>query len=306
MRRFAVVAIPLLALVAWGSAFAGPISLGSGPIYLQYSSAEQFSGSNSIPVPGGGTEGNWGIAQISIIQQGTALTPIGSDIQGGGNTLFFNGQNGGNQILGMWYGVQNTSTASGERSTGGILDLYWFNNSSQNVGVEVNSAANLAKRTAFDEYTGFTCASGNTANCTFLVQLDFTGGADPSNYSYTISTPVDPSTLNGTSKSYLNVDTGVVGAWTNALNQNFFTLDANNNPIGTTDGFGNTFTGADVRLDNNFTHNAGNWSVAGTDIVGLRDNDPARASVPEPGTLALLGAALLAFGFLRVRSRRGV
>jgi hypothetical protein len=304
MRHISMTALIAAGIISSAGAMAGPIPLPSGPLYAQYSSAEQFSSNNdicgtSVCAAGQQGEGNWGIFQLSILQQGTVLSPTGSDIQGGGNTVFFNGNPQHSQILGIWYDVQNAGLVNGaERSTGGVMDLYWWNNNNQNVGTELSNAANLAKRTAQNEYTGFTCASGNTANCTFLAQLDFVGGADPSNYAYTIASSVDPASSDGTSKSYLNIDPNVVGAWTSILDSNFFTLDPNNVPFALAG-----LDPRDVRLDNNFTHNgAGAWSVAGTDIVGLRDNDPARlARIPEPGTLALAGVALLALAFTRRR-----
>lgn len=316
MRKLTSAVFAAGALAA-SSAIAAPIGLPGGPLYFQYSNAEQVSTSNSIVVPGGGgaTEGNWGIVQLSIIQQGTALSPQGSDIQGGGSTLFVNGQNGGNQILGIF---QGSSFIAGDptHATGGVLDLYWFDSNSQNVGTELSNALNLGKRTAADQYTGFTCASpGPGTGCTLLAQLNFVSGSAPGIPGVTVSTAVDPQSSDGTAKSYLSVDTSVVGAWTTVLDTNFFTLDPNNLPVGFsyppntpvpgTPGGVSYPNAADVRLDSNFTHNGGgNWSVAGTDIVGLRSNDPGRAAaIPEPGSLALMGLALMAMTGFAARRR---
>lgn len=271
----------------------------TGPILVHLNDDEQFSATNSLPfaaINAPGTEGNWGIVEISSIQQGTAEVPIGSDIQGGGPTLFVNGQNGGEQILGIFYGVHVDSVGTTSLASGGVLDLYGWTGSSQNVGTELTSSANLAKRTSQSQYTGFTCVT-NTANCTFLAQLDFVYGINGAgDTTTTIVSPVNPATSDGTAQGYLSVDTADPGLWTTALNDNFFTLDPNNNPLPDT---------PDVRLSNSFTHNgAGAWSVAGTDIVGLASSDPARAApIPEPASLSLLGGALVGFGAWRRRHK---
>lgn len=288
------------------SAYADPILLPNGPVFIQYTNDEQFSPNNTISVPGGGTEGNWGIVQVSQIVQGTALNPIGSDIQGGGTTIFNNGQNGGNQVLGIFYGAQVTSVGgTGSTATGGVLDLYWWDSNNQNIGA-ILAAGPGANRTSQSTYNGFTCPPA-TPGCTFLVRLDFTPGilADSGDVTTTVSTATNPTTADGTAKSYLSVDTSVLGAWTAALDQNFFTLSPNNNlfsALGIT-------PAPDVRLDSNFTHNgASAWSgdtsgcaTGGTCVVGLRSNDPARANVPEPASLGLMGLVFTALAFARRR-----
>jgi hypothetical protein len=86
------------------------------------------------------------------------------------------------------------------------------------------------------------------------------------------------------------------GFWASQLDSNFFTLDANGNPL---------VPAQDVRTDSNFTQNgASGWDGDG-DIVGLRADGPNRlAPVPEPGTLSLFGLGLLGAGFLRRRKQR--
>src|SRR5262245_16977531 len=308
----------VLVLAGSSGAFAVPPTLPTDqPIFIQYVNAEQFSLTNSISSPTSSGEGNWGIVQVTSLTQGTALNPQGSDIQGGGTPVSL----AGGQILGIFYDIH---IVDGNHATGGQLDLYWWEGvAAQNVGTELSSGANLAKRTAQDQYTGFTCATGNTANCTLLAHLTFEEGANPGDTSTTIFSPVQPGTGDGTSKSYLSVDTSVQGAWTGILDSNFFTLDPCDNPVGhvyvalencPTTGSpiagsgGVSFPAAqDVRLDNNFTRGGAlAWDQTGG-IIGLRSNDPARAfviSVPAPGTLVLLGLGLLSLGASRFRRRR--
>lgn len=324
MRRMVSALLTSGAVLGSGAAFAVP-TLPNGPLFFQYVNAEQVSLSNSIQVPGGGNEGNWGIFQLTSIVSGAALSPTGSDIQGGGTPIFFDQVLPGGQILGIFYGI---NIVAGGNATGGTMDLYyWQGAPAQNTGNELSNAANLAKRTAENEYTGFTCASGNTANCTFLASLTFESGALVGAPGITVTSPQIPGQADGTSKSYLSVDTSKEGAWTSILDSNYFTLDPCNNPVGTNyaDGTPCPATGVpfsvtadqpggvsynaamDVRLDNNFSRNgASAWDgPAGTDIRGLRSNDPGRAfvvEVPVPGTIALLGSALI--GLAAVGRRR--
>ena len=277
--------------------FAIPIALPSGPLFFEFRTDEQYSKTNDInniknllgvgPPP----EGNWGIVEVTSILVGKTLAPIGSQIDQLGPTIFSNGQNGGQQILGIFYGVQN-NPGSPDTSKFGALDLYFWSSNSQNVSSEFSNAS-LAKRSGIDgsQYTGFTCQA-NTLNCTFLARFRFTPGADVSSQINTIFSPLGSSDF----ESYLSVDTSTPGAWTDLFNTNYFTL----NPINQTCGAATvSCTSAnDLRADGRFTQfGAGGWDVADTDIIGLAKNGAFRAFVvPEPNSLALFCIGLVVAG----------
>jgi hypothetical protein len=259
------------------SVLAVPITLPPGPLFFSLTSAGQFSATNSI----NGSEGLWGIVQISSIDKGTVVPPAGSDIGPSGTPVFTDGQAGGNQITGMYYGIK--INPDGVTGTGGFLDLYWQDVGHGNIATELSSAVNLGHRTATDQYLGFTQGS-------LLVQAAFTIGCD------TVATDTVCISSGTTAMSYQNV---VGGLWAPRLDSNFFTLDASGVPM---------ISGAkDFRTDSVFT-SAANWDIAGTDIIGVSSTDtsgdPIRAvAVPEPGTLVLIGLGLLGLGFSHHHSR---
>lgn len=283
------------------SAMAAPITLPVSPLFIQYTNNEQFSITNSIhstdPATGGVTsEGNWGILQISSIVRGTAQAPPGSDIQGGGANVFTDGGVGGHQITGIFYGT--TVNPGGLSAHGGAIDLYWQESGTANTGADLAAGFDPTRRLNQKTYTGY--AEPLNPNFIFLAQLVFGPGCD-GDPTHNVCTGVAPGTGDGTAKSYQSVNLAAGGAWASQLDSNFFTLDAVGNPL---------TPAQDIRTDSNFTRNgASKWDVAGTDIIGLRSNDPVRADalapVPEPGTLTLLGSsALLGVGLLRRRMQK--
>ena len=301
------------ALVVTGAA-AMPIVLPGGPLYFQFRTAEQYSPGNDInnsANPAGvGTkpEGNWGIVQIMTISTGTLVPPTGFDIAGPGATVFSDGQNNGQQILGMFYAVLNNPGVSPSTSTGGVLDLYFWDKSSQLISAPLDPQ-DLGKRgkggsqsgnsaaSAPSQYQDFTCLP-NTLGCTFLARFDFTPGAD-------VRTGFNTNTIftaaNSTvSETYMAVDTATPGFWSDTLDSDFFTFDPIKQPCGPAVACKRA---NDARLDAPFIL-APDWDIVGSDIVGLAKEGSLRVfSTPEPATLVLLFMGLAAAGAMQARRR---
>lgn len=296
--RFTVFLSVFAAAVLTGATvMAAPITLPVSPLFIQYTNDEQFSVSNSIHSTNATTgavtsEGNWGILQISSIVRGTAQNPLGSDIQGGGTSVFSGGGPGGPQITGIFYGTNVNPGSGGLNATGGVIDLYWRDVGTANTGADLAAGFDPTRRLNQKTYTGY--AEPLNPSFIFLAQLVYGPGCDSGGANH-VCTGVAPGTGDGTAKSYQSVNLAAGGLWASQLDTNFFTLDANGKPM----------SPQDVRSDSNFTQNgASAWNGAG-DIIGLRSNDPVRALVtPEPATLTLFGLGLLGAGFMRRRKQK--
>jgi len=295
-RTTVFLAVFAAAVLTGATVMAAPITLPVSPLFVQYTNNEQFSLGNNIHSTDATTgavtsEGNWGILQISSIVKGTALNPLGSDIQGGGANVFTDGGVGGHQITGIFYGT--TVNPGGLSAQGGVIDLYWQDAGKANTGADLAAGFNPALRPNQKTYTGY--AEPLNPAFIFLAQLVYGPGCDSGGVNH-VCTGVAPATQDGTAKSYQSVNLAAGGLWASQLDTDFFTLDANGNPL---------FPAADVRTDSNFDRNgAGAWDGGG-DIIGLRSNDPVRALVtPEPATLTLFGLGLLGAGFMRRRKQK--
>jgi len=295
MKLFAVSSLVVLTFAA--SALASPIVLPTGaPIYFQYNNLEQVSAGNNIVVPGSyapatGTQGNWGVLNVSSIQIGGVSIPH-TDI-GGGPAFFSDDGPGGTQgqVTGIFYGIQ---TLPGDQTaTGGFLDLFWHAPGSDPVTANCLAAVTCGPNAAtVAEFT-----SG-----TFLARLDFASGIITGNPTVTLQSSTNPSiSTSGEADGFANVDMTDIGPWSAALNGDYFFV----NPNGL--GFGAPGNTRDARFST-FYNGQPAWNgPAGSGIFGLRSNDPARVftSTPEPGTLSLLGLGLLGLGIVSRRKNSG-
>ena len=295
-RSTVFLAVFAAAVLTSATVMAAPITLPVSPLFIQYTNDEQFSVSNSIHSTNATTgavtsEGNWGILQITSIAKGTALNPPGSDIQGGGANVFSDKGPGGPQITGIFYGT--TVNPGGLSAQGGVVDLYWQDAGKANTGADLAAGFNPALRPNQKTYTGY--AEPLNPGFIFLAQLVYGPGCDSGGANH-VCTGVAPGTGDGTAKSYQSVNLAAGGLWASQLDTNFFTLDANGQPL---------VPAQDTRTDSNFTQNGASAWNGGGDIIGLRSNDPVRALVtPEPATLTLFGLGLLGAGFMRRRKQK--
>jgi len=300
-RSTVFLAVFAAAMLTGATVMAAPITLPVSPLFVQYVNNEQFSAGNNIPTNGALTgEGNWGILQITNIAKGTALLPLGTDIQGGAGTVFADGGPGGPQITGIFYGTHITTSGptAGLTATGGVIDLYWRDVGTANAGADgLNPALRLNQKT----YTGY--AEPLNPAFIFLAQLVYGPGCDSGGVNH-VCNGVAPGSIDGVAKSYQSVNPAAGGVWASLLDSNFFTLDANGQPM----------SPQDTRTDSDFTRTgATGWDggclptnpPTACDIIGLSSSDPVRAVVtPEPATLTLFGLGLLGAGFMRRRKQK--
>jgi len=318
MRKTLTSVAIALALGA-GAAQAAPIVLPpASPIYFQFNNLEQVGPVNNIVVPGGSidvtgdgipdtpaNEGNWGVFNISSMQNGAVATQ-NEDISGGPAFFFDDGATGGlepftqqGQVSGIFYGI---SLTSGTTATGGFIDIYWEDAADDDIIASDLNGTTFAptERTAANK-------AGKFTDGTLVVRLQFKPGIITGDNFNTLSSDIDVTgTITGEGQAQFFADVVDInndgkidnadGAWAHALDGNWFHVDTDGDTV-----FGEAGEQRDLRFAT-FFNTLASWNGPG--LVGLRSNDPGRAfTVAEPGMVSLLGLGLLGAG-LNLRRRK--
>jgi len=241
MKR-TVFAFAILSVAA--SAVAAPIALPSKP-FIKFEDAEQVQPctgalgavcANNISfsnLNGGAAQGNWGVILVDQVYAGavTSTVPDNFDIgQGPSAAKFNNGGVGGNQIFGVFYGINLTPGSDNHLATGGVIDLWWADSGTIDISATqlTAQAANGGFNPTVAQYMG----AGSTG-VTFLGELVFVPGANAiaGDCKSTVVSPLPISTLDGGAFSYSNVNLAAGGAWAAGLNNAWF----QNPPCGNAD-----------------------------------------------------------------------
>lgn len=254
----------------------------NGPLYISFANIEQISPTQSIVAPSGATEVNWGVLSVDTIFEGNIENETQNFPQTGTSLWANDGTNG--QITGVFAGLTLSPDVNGNlNSSGGSMYLYWDDQTFADL-----STVSVADRTGDFTVTNFT-------DGVFLAKIDFMEGALSAalpNTSITGTVVPTDELFFGLANSFGEVDTSVVGAWTEILDTDYFTTAlADNN--------------ADLKFRNIYErYDTGHvWDDLDNGIFGADSSDPARAYVvPEPSTFILLGVGLLGFvGYSRRR-----
>lgn len=292
------------------TAFAAPFIPDPGPTYFQFTNKEQVdirttpagapvNNTSTCAGCSGAPEGNWGIAQLSILRGGVVVNPgvIGNDIDNAGGVPQFVDlalPTALNQVTAIFWGITQTSiVTSGSvvslKSTGGFIDLWYDEPGLVGGGTLASIGTALpGSRTSDNTFPTFT-------DGIFLGRLEFASGIDPLDATTFIQGTIDTSLANssGSADSYANVvdvnSDGMIdsldGLWAGVLDSDFFLT---------------AFGSRDVRFSNKIDLTS-DWDGA-PGVLGLTSNDPGRFyAAPEPGSVALLGLALFGIAFARRR-----
>jgi hypothetical protein len=290
-----------IALAATGSALAVPsfsltnIPAGwDGSFEIKFTNFESFTGDLASFVNQATTPiYNFGILKITSI-----IDP------GSGNTLWADGQGGG-EITGVFSGISVKTVSPGGPlgftvdSTGGTMNL-WINPTGS-----LSGAGGFSQGLGGYAAAGGGCAATGLMNCYNGISNVGTGGAFMDLAWAAVGLVADASiTVHGDFTALTTPNSGHASGYLNVTGGPYAAKFDSNGQLGGSDLFSqNDFcTPGQIGCVNlaaaGGTPASGGWA--------LRSNDPVRgAYVPEPGSLGLVGLALLGIGVVAGRRRRG-